>query len=515
MATRLVLYFTASDHLLYRWSRRGLDFEAKFTADDLGVDEFRRYLQGRVGALVYVVADLSGEDFHEDQIPYLRGADRQAVVERRIAQRYRDTRLAAALSLGYVKDERRNERLLLASFTNTQQFVPWLEALAEAGAKLSGVYSVPVLAPALAARLGTRGRNCLVVTVNRAGLRQCYVEDGRLRFARLERTVEMDPEALAAFARAETLRIVQYLATLRAVPREGPSIQVVVVAPDEQRAIFERTLASDSRLAFRVLGMKEAARKVRLGSLVPGAGAEQLFLHLSARAAPKEQFARREERRTFILWKLQRAIVGAGAFVFAACVAYAGFEWYNVYDTRGKIEAQQRDAQDATQQYQRITATFPVPQASTELLKAAVAEFNGIAARTAPPETALAYVSHALDQFPRIELDSLTWAIERPDARAAKPAAVPAEKPAVVGELAQVLEISGRVVGIQRSDYRSVTGEVQRFADTLAADRAWHLVRKQLPFDVTPDGVLSGDIGEAAESSEAPRFTIVVARNLK
>ena len=29
--------------------------------------------------LVYVLADLAGEDFHEDQIPYLRGNDRQAV----------------------------------------------------------------------------------------------------------------------------------------------------------------------------------------------------------------------------------------------------------------------------------------------------------------------------------------------------------------------------------------------------------------------------------------------------
>ena len=49
--------------------------------------------------------------------------------------------------------QRRNEKLLLTSFTNTQQFAPWLDALEEAGARLAGVYSVPLLAPALAARL--------------------------------------------------------------------------------------------------------------------------------------------------------------------------------------------------------------------------------------------------------------------------------------------------------------------------------------------------------------------------
>jgi len=91
------------------------------------------------------------------------------VLQRRLAQRYRDTRLAAALSLGTVAGTRRNERLLLASFTNTQQLAPWLDALEEAGTKLTGVYSVPLLAPALARKLGAKGGRAFVVTVNRAG----------------------------------------------------------------------------------------------------------------------------------------------------------------------------------------------------------------------------------------------------------------------------------------------------------------------------------------------------------
>ena len=148
MSVKHLLYFTATEHYAYRWSRRALALEARFAADDAGAAGFRTYLQAKRHALFYVVADVAGEDFHEDQIPYLRGGDRQAVIDRRLAQRYRDTRLAAALSLGYVTGERRNERLLLTSFTNTQQFTPWLDALAESGAKLAGVYSAPLVAPA-------------------------------------------------------------------------------------------------------------------------------------------------------------------------------------------------------------------------------------------------------------------------------------------------------------------------------------------------------------------------------
>ena len=137
--SRRILYFTAEDHYLYKSQGGRLELEAKFSGDDLGVTAFREHLRGQRRALYSVLADLAGEDFHEEAIPYLRGSDRDAVVQRRLAQRYRDTRLATALSLGQaLAGERRNERLLLTSFTNTQQLAPWLDALEEAGTRLSG-----------------------------------------------------------------------------------------------------------------------------------------------------------------------------------------------------------------------------------------------------------------------------------------------------------------------------------------------------------------------------------------
>src|SRR3954471_13791539 len=265
MAARHILYFTAEEHSLYRTALGGLELEAKFAADDAGLAAFAEHLRGKRDALFVLLADLAGEDFHEEQIPYVRGADRDALLARRLAQRYRDTRLAAALSLGQVSTaERRNERVLLASFTNTQQLAPWLDALEEAGAKLSGVYSIPLLAPALAKKLGARDARLLLVTANRAGLRQCYVENANLRFARLERTVDMVPQALAMFVRSETQRLVQYLVTLRALPREGSAVQVVVVAPPGQKTVFEQALGSDARLVFRVVDHTEALSATKL-----------------------------------------------------------------------------------------------------------------------------------------------------------------------------------------------------------------------------------------------------------
>jgi hypothetical protein len=520
MAAKLVLYYTAGGHALYRSAGGALVLEGRFPADESGLAAFRAHLQTRRDALVTVLVDLAGEDFHEEQIPYLRGGDRQAVVERKLAQRYRDTRLAAALPLGMVAGERRSERILLASFTNTQQFTPWLDALAEAGARLAGVYSAPLLAPALAARLGAPGGRVFVVTANAAGLRQCFVDDGRLRFARLERTPEMAPEALAAFVRAETLRLHQYLSTLRALPREGPPVQVIVVAPAGQRAMFEQALVSDARLSFVALDITEAAKKAGLKRADPGAAGEQLFLQLALKHPPKDQFARGDDRRSFLLWRLQRMILAAGAAGLAGCALYAGALWIDLLGVRDQAAAQRREALEARQKYERITASFPVTQTTTDNLKATVVEFTRIASQSASPEPALVYLSRVVERFPQMDIDAVQWRVAKPEEAAAVAGARPAPpapgtpSAAAAPEILQTLEVSGRVNAIKRSDYRAITGEVQRFAEALRADPAWRILRTQLPFDVTSQGTLSGDIG-SLEGTEAPKFTILVGRPLK
>jgi hypothetical protein len=117
-----------------------------------------------------------------------------------------------------------------------------------------------------------------------------------------------------------------------------------------------------------------------------------------------------------------------------------------------------------------------------------------------------------------MELDGLIWSVGRPsERRGAKPApAAPATSPAKAGAAAPldeavIVEISGRVNATQRNDYRAITGQVQRFAAALAGS-GYQLLRTQLPFDVTSEGTLSGDIGTGPDTGEAPRFTITIAR---
>jgi hypothetical protein len=294
----------------------------------------------------------------------------------------------------------------------------------------------------------------------------------------------------------------------------------LVVAPPGQRGTFERTLVSDTRLSFLTIDQNDAVRRVGVKAAPPGAGAEQLYLHLAVRRPPREQFARREDRRSYVLWQLRRAVLAVGALGLAGCALYAGASWLDVVGAHAEADRVQVETRAAQDEYQRITSAFPVTQTTTDNLRATVVEFTNIARQTAAPERTLVYLSRVLEDFPLIEIDALQWRVEAPGGRSARAAATGAARAGPAATAAarapnEILEISGRVGTTRRSDYRAITAEVQRFADALRADPAYQVQRTQLPFDVTSEGTLSGDIGTATDTGEAPRFTIVLARSIR
>jgi hypothetical protein len=512
MTDQRLLYFTADGHDAYRCARGALQRDASFGVDERGAAGFRAYLREHPRAVYRVLADIAGEEFHEDLIPLLRGAERAAVVGRRLAQRFRDTRLVSALSLGEVKEERRNERLLLASFSQPAQFAPWLDAIAAAGVKLAGVYSVPLLAPALAARLGEIEDRSFLASVNRGGLRQCFLDRGRLRFARLQPLQDSSPAAIAAALRAETALLAQYLAALRALPREGPPLRVTLIAPASAAREIEQALerAADEHFAFRVVALDKALGAAGLRRVPQQAGAELCYLALAAKAPPAEQFAQRTERSRFFVWRMRRAILAGGALLFAACALLAGGMWRETLEARQLTELARREARAAGHQYQRIAAALPEIPSSAENLKATVDEFQRIAARSASPEAMLAHLSRVLERYPNIRIDALTWN--------AAPPATPASAPHSAGDAAaamddatESLEIVGRLEPPRRSDLRRIVDEIERFAQALR-DAGLRSGKLKLPFDVTPEGELTGDTRTDAAQSGETNFSLLVSK---
>jgi hypothetical protein len=482
-----------------------------------GVAEFSRYVAGTSESLFYLLADVVEEDFFQENVPYVHGSDRRALLARKLAQRYRDTSLAVPISLGSETHAgRREERVLYTSFTNTQQFHPWLEALRSRAAKVVGVFSVALVAAALGKRLKFKAPRYVMVSLQQAGLRQSYVENGRIRFSRVGRVNFSDPAAIAQDCAAESVRTHQYLVNSRILPRDAPPLDVLVLAPGEHKALYDAACVDSPRLHFHVQDLDKVGRTIGLKSAPAGILAEALFLHVLAESAPRDQFADERLRHSYHLWRGRVGLVVAGAAALGLCLLLAGVRFLDAYLIDQESVADRSQEARASEEYARLQARFPKTPTSTENLRAIVKNYRAVLRQSASPESMFVDISQALSALPQIEVDKIDWELagQRPGeaqrAASSRPA-LTAQGQASTDTPIQNAEISGRLIIPQASDYRAVTALVTQFTDALRARPGTEVTRTQLPFDINAEKSLSGDIG-TARREEVPQFSVALTK---
>src|SRR6267143_1152296 len=408
--SKRLCYFTSQRVITYLWTKGELHREGVFDMGEKGVAEFSRYVAGAPGSLFYVLADVVEEDFFQENIPYVRGADRRALLARKLAQRYRDASLALPLSLGSETHAgRREERVLYMSFTNTHQFQPWLDALRSNDARVVGVFSVALVAALTGKLLGFKGGRYLMVSRQQAGLRQSYIENGRIRFSRLGRVDFSDPRAIAQDCAAEALRIQQYLVNTRILPREAPALDVLVLAPSKDKALYDAACVSSARLRFHVQDIDKLSRSVGLTSAPAETLAEALFMHVLAESSPRQQFADEALRHFYQLWRGRVGLVTAGAAVFGSCLLLSASNLLDMYQIDQRAVSDRQQEARAAEEYTRMQVRFPKTPTSTENLKAIVKNYRTLLRESAFPGNMFVEISEAMTALPQIEIDKIDW----------------------------------------------------------------------------------------------------------
>ena len=533
MSHKRLLYLTGNRLTAYSLSRSGIEADASFERNDAGFAAFATYVHG-THHLYYAVVDVVEEDYHLDSIPYLGRKDRQQVLARKLAQRYRDTSLTLSLSLGQEKGERRNERVLYASFSNTQQIQPWLSALAQSESRLAGVYSTALLAPAVVKRAGIKAARCLLVSVQQSGMRQSYVEDGKIRFSRVGRLNLEDTATVAAACATESARLQQYLFTMRVLPEANTPIDVMVLAADKYQAALAQTCRSTELLAYHLVNADNQCRSVGLKSFPSDAPCDALFLQSAATSAPREQFAQEQHRRQYIVWRIGRGLYAAGAAVFALGLLTAAAQLIGAYNLRGKMQSDEAQFAAINAEYTRITATFPKLPTTTENLKSTITQFKTLETQAVTPVYLYSEISKVMADFQQVDLERVEWRVDKlPKDTGAKGAALraasreaetertpsaaaagAAEGAAAVDALYEIATITARVVGARRSDLRAITSMTSQFIDALRKSPRLEVLNIRMPFDLGLENRLSGDIGSERTIAEDARFNVTIARKL-
>ena len=520
MPGKRLCYFTSQRVTAYLWGKGELHKEGVFDMNEKGVAEFSRYVAGAPESLFYVLADVVEEDFFQENIPYVRGADRRALLARKLAQRYRDASLALPLSLGSETHAgRREERILYMSFTNTHLFQPWLEALRSHDARVVGVFSVALVAAQTGKRLGFKGGRYLIVSRQQAGLRQSYIENGRIRFSRLGRVDFSDPRAIARDFAAESLRIQQYLVNTRILPREAPALDVLVLAPSEHKALYDAACVNSARLQFHVHDLGKVASSLGFKSAPVETLAEGLFLHVLAAYPSGEQYVDDRLRRFYHLWRARVGLLAAGAAAFGFCLLLSAVRLLDSHQVNEQAQNNRTQEARASEEYARLQTRFPKMPISSETLKTVVKNYRALLRQSASPGRMFFEISEAVTALPQIEIDRIDWefgagAKSSAGREASKaPPAQPGTQAQAAGTefQTQTAEISGKLVVQQASDFRAVTALVNQFTEALRKRPGTEITRTQLPFDINAEKSLTGDIG-TARREEVPQFSVIVVK---
>jgi len=380
-----------------------------------------------------------------------------------------------------------------------------------------------LLAPQIAAKLGATKAPLLLVTLQSAGLRQSYVENGKIRFSRLgplDAADAADPSRVAEAFDRETTRVHQYLTATRVVAREGGAIDALLIAPAGQKARVQAAVPNMPQVRVSVVELGEAAATIGLKGYPAESGAEVLMLHLLAQRPPTAQYAGENLRQFFRLRQARKGLVAAGAALGAAGLLWAGVLLTQYFGLQEQIGLDRQRTRLATESYARVEAAFPQLPTTTDNLRVTMQNYAALTKQTARPERLIRDVSVALDASPRIEVDRLQWELtatpraakaDRPQGSSPAAPAPAAPGKAAAGPLFEVIQIDGKVTAVKASDYKAITALVNEFIGSLGKRPGVEVIQTKMPFELGSTGRLSGDIGTETGAA-VPRFTLTVAK---
>lgn len=509
MRSRRLIYLDAQQVRAFQWQAGVLTDEGAFDSGDAGKQRFANYLSANPKSIFSILANVSDEGFHSETIPFLRGADRRSVIARKLGQQFFTAALATSTSLGHDKSRRKDEHILLAALTNNELFTPWLLALARAEAPLSGIYSLPFMAPILAKMLGIPDQRCLLLTVQDQSVRQSYLEQGELHFSRLTPLQNNGLDGIAQTLASETRKLQQYLVSQRLLGREQPITAYLLVHAEARKAV-ENHCVDGGTLSFAVLDIDDCARCCKLKTPPTDSRCEALFLHLLATHPPHTQFASDMQRHDYHLAQIRSALQSAGASVLLVCLLWAGKQIYDAQHLQQEAALIQAEATLSQQRYARILSTFPAIPISNESLRLVINRYLELEKSSSSPAYLWREISHALQNQTLVEIDGIEWKAGATLA-SGSPASIDAQRRDAPPVASEVAVVRGTLRLAANGNPRQVLAAFTGLLNGLKRNPQLQVEVLQQPLDVASGETLKS--GEAALEDQQPRsFKLQIRR---
>lgn len=510
-----LLYLTSEQLCVYHWRLGKLTAGPCFAPDQDGIDAFMDYIDAAPGGPCWLLTDLIEEDYQRVTLPHVGGKAGRQMLQRRLAQQYRETPYRHVSIQGREPEGRRDDIALLSGLTNPSIVQPWIAALEALKAPLAGLYTTTLLSDLLRRKLGLRHEHLLLVTEQSGGLRQSYFRAGQLKFSRL--TLAIDRDGVPVNVAAETGKTLQFLTSIHLVER-GDVLHTAIITAAGQIERLSQLCRNGPETAYQFIPMETAAASVGL----PGAPrlADTLLLRLLGAELPRSHYTLGAARRYYQLWWARVAMYGASAAILSCTLMWAAVSLWRAGEADNAALRMRAETARYDSQYQNVMSDMPPAVARTANMKAAVAIERMLAEQGPVPLPMVRMLSEALDQAPLIKLNRIDWRVNLPGAAPA-PAAMPGpadSSPAtpVPSQLLglptappQALHVEAEIGGPQ-DDYRAALEAMRQFAQRLAAQPHLTVEIESQPLDTRPNVKLSGKAGLVAgtPAEDRPKFAL-------
>lgn len=503
MINRRLLYLNTHRLTAYRWQAGVLTPEASFEMHQEEHQRFASYLRAHHNSHFLLLANVSEEGYQLETIPFLRSADRQTLITRKIGQHFLGTPLALATSLGYEKDKRKNEKLLLCALTNPAHFAPWLKCIEAADAPLAGIYSIAQLGSTLLQKLRRPIKRCLLLTQQDHSIRETYLVNGQTQFSRMAPLADSSMAGIASSFAAEAGKLQQYLIGQRLIGRSD-ALPVYVLAHPQAITTVRNACHDTGNLIFEILDSHQQARQINLKTMPDDSRSELLFLHLLATTPPKQQFASEDHRHDYRISQIRAGLIALGSIALLAATLFASKELLQTHTLNQESQKLVALGTEMDFRYREISATFPQIGIDNDTLRRITSRYGELQAQQQLPHTAYRLVASALEQSPAIILDALDWRIG--EATKASGSNGPLKND-------EVITLKGQLRLDSSATTRQTLAVLDKFVRLLAVDRNHQVEITRQPFEIDSSQALRG--GDKDDSAGKPRpFTVQITRRL-
>ncbi|MDJ0941344.1 MAG: hypothetical protein QNJ00_16400 [Woeseiaceae bacterium] len=480
----------------------------RFADSDDGLRAFDRYLSESDAVQSLIVIDVIEEVFATDSIPKLNFNDRRALLKRRVGRKFPRTPFRLSVS-GRANGENGETVAVHSSISNHELLDPWLTVILRHRVPLTGIFSVPLMAPEMLKRFFKTQKPVLFLTQHQGQkLRQVFIQDGLAKSARLSQTPPIDDDGYAAAISTEIQRSRRYLERSRLLS----GMEELDVCMMAGRAIADRIVRDaepGSPLQFHFIDPDVAEKRLKAGSGVPVDHLERFYISTALRHRPGHSYAVSGEQRYWRMSQLRRAAIGFAFGTAAACSAMAGVYFGDALRLHRSSTEIDSLVTQLSETYRRENESFGPIKADSYEMKLAVDTGDYILEQRVPVPWVMQQLGAVLGDYPDVRVTALSWEAQTPAATAPprqRPgeAALPVPIPAVNAVTAEMTGTLDTFDG----DLRKAFARIDRLVADIASRTAFaHTFAVEYPIDASPRSSVSGEISGDGVVEEA-RFRL-------